>query len=842
MKTIFHIFKKDSRQQRGGLVFWFILLAMRLWNDLQPLSAERTGGPILGGIVIYLIAAAAFVFIPAVMSDPLGNRQAFYRTRPIRFRDIIGAKFLFLVAWIIGPACVAETVYLLNQSLPSLFIAASIGERFIFLLVFGTAIGATATGFLSTSSAIKHILACLPIAFAGIFLWPWLGGQFNVPGLGQSISSAFGWLFAGIFVASACSFLAWRATSRRTDWFALWLPYAMVAFLVPMFSANWQSNLGTTRPLAKDTLPPSSIPQSGLHVTAFDHANDPNKAQVQLTAKPTTDVATGSVIEWAITDMTMKDSLSKRLSEGFRRPTGQVFNRRSHSQYRSQDIEAISSLLPPTVQVAHGTSGQWTMNQIASASVATARSPEIIESLTSIQGRLRGRQFEWKLLGEIALQKGSQLSSQQSNWRYLDIKQNRNSAFDIKLAWGRPNLNLTRDQHWQAHSDNAMTRHEYVIYQEEDQILFTPESDYTYQNLGGLTGYRQSVVTLQFRQSGGQNLRLPLIDPSKAKILVFEKIFRKEETLAFEKRDIRLIHQFQANGSNMRPPEKLPRSEFHSRLQELGPPPIGADRTQAGHYLYKVIKLVQARDEWIQPNDALANKLAPLAHDHPEMFLDGLRNAQHRAAQLLEAVLQQGISEDQKGLVIERLSRLVTLSDMVLARGWHEEARDAFVTLAKERENLPISVIRGLILLDESETYPDLLNDFQKHPTLAYYDALRTIPALQDDLDLRVRLIWERRPRVLSHRLNTQAVYSIALRHGMREPFDEIYQVLSWIDQDNFSYGYGISRAIQENVDLDEIPPYQRNNTRKVLAWLLKQKPEWFHYDPSRRLFYIKKA
>jgi hypothetical protein len=76
----------------------------------------------------------------------------------------------------------------------------------------------------------------------------------------------------------------------------------------------------------------------------------------------------------------------------------------------------------------------------------------------------------------------------------------------------------------------------------------------------------------------------------------------------------------------------------------------------------------------------------------------------------------------------------------------------------------------------------------------------------------------------------------------MREPFDEIYQVLSWVDQDNFSYGYGISRAIQENVDLDEIPPYQRNNTRKVLAWLLKQKPEWFHYDPSRRLFYIKKA
>ena len=145
MKTIFHIFKKDPRQQRGGLVFWLILLAMRLWNDLQALSAERTGGPSLGGTVIYLIAAAALAFIPAVMSDPLGNRQAFYRTRPFRLRDIIGAKYLFLIAWIIVPACAAETLYLLNQSLPSLFIAASIAERFLYLLVFGTAIGATAT-------------------------------------------------------------------------------------------------------------------------------------------------------------------------------------------------------------------------------------------------------------------------------------------------------------------------------------------------------------------------------------------------------------------------------------------------------------------------------------------------------------------------------------------------------------------------------------------------------------------------------------------------------------------------------------------------------------------------
>ncbi|MDA7633609.1 hypothetical protein N8766_05840, partial [bacterium] len=569
MKTIFHIFKKDSRQQRGGLVFWLILLAMRLWNDLQALSAERTGGPSLGGTVIYLIAAAALAFIPAVMSDPLGNRQAFYRTRPFRLRDIIGAKYLFLIAWIIVPACAAETLYLLNQSLPSLFIAASIAERFLYLLVFGTAIGATATGFLSTSSAVKYILACLPMPFIGAFFWPWVGTTLNLPGLGPSISSAIGWLLAGLFVASCCAFSAWRANSLRINWPTRWLSYAIVAFLVPLFSANWQSNLGTTRPLAKDVRPASSIPQSGLKVTAFDHANNPTKAQVQLTVKPSADIATGSVIEWSITDMTMKDSLSKRLSEGFRRPTGQVFNRRSHSQYRSQDIEAISSLLPPSVQIAHSVTGQWPKQQTASGSITTARSPKIIESLTSIQGHIRGRQFEWKLVGEIALQKGSQLSSKQSNWRYLDIKRNRNSAFDIKLAWGRPNLNLTRNQHWQAHSDNAMTRHEYVIYQEEDQILFAPESDYTYQDLGRLTGYRKSVVTLQFRQSGGQNLRLPLIDPTKAKILVFEKTYQNEETLAFEKKDIRLIHQFQANGGNMRPPEKLPRSEFYSRLQEL---------------------------------------------------------------------------------------------------------------------------------------------------------------------------------------------------------------------------------------------------------------------------------
>ena len=816
---------------------------MHLLNDLRPFNTDGTGGPLLGMLVIYLVGAAALALIPAVMSDSLGNHQAFYRTRPIRLREIVTAKILFLFIWIVIPACMTETVYLVYHSLPASFIAAAIGERFLYLVVFGVAIGAAATSFPSTNAALKNYLSCVPIPFAGAYVWAWTGSKLNLPELTPSVASPIGLLFMGLTIAIGCSLYVWRATSRSDAWFYRWLPIAGLAFIVPLFSANWQSNLGGTKPHNPIALDTVSISPTGMKVTAFDHSADPAKAQVQISLSPTSVVDPGSVVEWAITDMTLKDSLSRRQSEGFRRPTGRIFNRRSHSSNRGQDIEAITSFLPRNVRFAHNPGGNWSLSQTVTASLATVRSPMTTDEPTHLQGEIRGRQFEWKLVGELAPREGSQLSSGQTEWRFLEIKRSHDTALDLKIEWSRPSLKLSQNQSWRSNNAGPLTRHEFLIYQEDDQLAFAAESVYQSQDIGMLSGYRRSVATLQFRQTSDPTFRVPSIDPSKAKILVFEKIFRNEVTLAWEKQNIRLAHQFQANSNNsLRPPEKLPRSEFEARLRKLGPVPIGSTRTQAGRYLYEVIKLVQARDQWIQPNDRLAIKLAPLAHEHPEMFLDGLRNAHHRAAQLLASTLQQGIAEDQKHLIIERLSRQPNLANLVLARNWIEPAREALITLAKERESLPISAIRSLVLLNESKVYEAILNDFQKHPTLEFYDALRTLPSIEEELNLRVQSIWNTRPKAFSHRHNSQSLYSIALRHGMREPIDEIFQILRWIEPKDYSQGYNISRAIQENVDLSEIPRYQRNDSSEVLAWLIKQKPEWFQYDPSRRLFYVKKA
>lgn len=838
MKPLLHLFKKDSREQRFGLGIWFVLVTFRLAYDLRPLDPNNAGFPSVFLPLFCLIAAVTLVLIPAITADSLGNHQAFYRTRPIRARDLVGAKILFLLVWIILPACASEALFLAKQSLPLNFFVVALAERFIYLGVFGVAIGAAATAFHSTSSVVRNSLTCLPIILASFLFWPWLAIKWNLPSLGASVTSPVGLLLAGVVIALICSAHAWRAHAHDLRWFSRWAPLGLVAFMAPLFSAQWQSQLGTSKPLETIVLTPSVIPDSAMRVSAFAHSNGPDKTQVQVTISPRRERSQGLVSEWSVIDMTVRDPQLKRRSDGFRRPTGKVFHRRSQTGNRGQDIGAIATLLPPEIHIAHDTFSHWPVHQNVMASLATTVSPDTPDDLTSIVGELRGRHFEWKLVGILELDESSYLTSQGTSWHFLKIERNHNKAIDIKLEWERPTLSLTHNQRWRSHSDDGLARHEILVYQEEDQIAFAPDSVFTFQDRGLLRAYRRSVMTLQFRQAGGRALNLPEIDPSKAKILVFEKIFQYQETLAWEKSDVRITQHYQAPNTNLRPPVKLSRHEFQRQLQRLGSPPTGTSRTEAGKYLYNVVKLVRARDEWIRPESNLATLLAPLAQEHPEMFLDGLRSAQHRASQLLLAALQRGTPADQKDLIIERLPSQLNLSDMILARDWIEPARAALITIAKERRQLPISVVRSLIMLKEANVYPQLLDDFQAYPSLSFYDALRTVPSLEEELDRRVRLIWEHRPRVTSHRPNIQSIYSIALRHGMREPLVEIYQVLSWIKHD-LSLGFEISRAIRDNVVLTGLSRHEWNNSDRVLAWLLRQDPDRFRYDPARRMFFV---
>ena len=846
MKTIYHIFKKDSLQQRGGIFFFGLILFMRLINDLQAFQGDGLGPGLFGTLTVYLLIGAVIVLISAVMADPLGNHQAFYRTRPIRMREIVGAKVLFLLAWIVIPITVSETIYLASNSMPLEFILFAVLERVLFITLFCLVMGAGITSFPDAKTAVRTVLLCIPVPFIGAMVWNRLSQSLAISSLSPSSTSPIGLLLLGAFALVIFVSFANYAAKHPIRQVTQVLPFLLVGFSFPLFATSWQSGLGATEVINDDSAQPTEaeIRRANIKVSAFDHGIDPEKVQIQVTTSPNTLYQPGTVVEWNVSEMQLKDSQSKTRSNAFRRPSAHVFYRRLNSSHRGKEIEAIASHLPQNIRLSHGSTGSWSNQPTATGSISITRAPGIIDQPVSLNGSLRGRTFRWELVGEFPLQEDATLSSDQTSWRFLSTRQWRhNNAFDVRLVWKRPALKLSRDQDWKDHGSDILARHEFLLVQETDNIGFTPESSYQTPVVGLLSGCEKSQVTLQYRHTEHHNLKIPKLVPSRAKIMVFEKVFEREIELPWEVSHLRLVNHFQSNHhNNLKPAERLLRHEFVSRLEALGPVPLGKNRAVAGHYLYRVAKLVQARDQWIPPSDPLAQKLAPLAQEHPLMFLDGLRNAHYRPAQMLESCLQQGLTEEQRKIVIERLPKQPQLADLVVARGWIEDARDAFRQLAHEHSRLPISAVQALVLLEEESVYPLLIADFQQNPTLGYYDALHTLPDLESELDRVVRKQWSRRPRVFSHRTNQQELYSIALRHGIREAMTEICQLLTWVPVDDFSYGYGISRAIQENVDLNEIPRNERNDTERVLTWVRQQDPASFQYDPGRRLFFSKKA
>ena len=845
MKTIIHIFKKDSLQQRPGIVFFTLLLLMQLFSNLHPVQEGGVGPALFGTLAFYLLIGAAVIILSAVMADPLGNHQAFYRTRPIRMRDVVGAKVLFLLAWIVLPTVLSESIYLAAHSLPSALILAAAVERLLFITVFGIAIGAGMTAFPNAKSAARTLLLCIPIPFFSAMIWDSVSQSLSLSSLSPSRTSPLGLLLFGVTALVIFAFAASQAAKRPLSKIAVCIPMLLVGCAIPLFATSWQSGLGATRGLDQ-TLPShasTSLRRANLTVTAYDHGTDPEKLQVQITARPNVPYVPASITEWAVKEMTLKDSQAKLRSDAFRRPPGRVFQRRTSSSQRGLEIEAIASLLPAGVRLSHGNTGSWASRPTVSGSVSTVRRAETIDQPVSLSGSLRGREFTWKLVGEIPFEPGARLSSGETTWRFLSLKQHENKSFDIRLAWQRPALRLSRRQDWKYHSSDILSRHEFLVVQEADNIGFSPESAYTSIGIGYLSAYEKNQVTLQFHHTRHHNLMLPEADPTRAKIMVFEKVYQREIELPWQVSSVELANHFQGGQqNNLKPAEKMSRQEFVSRLQALGEIPLGKTRAEAGRYLYKVAKLVQERDQWIRPGDPLAQQLAPLAQEHPTMFLDGLRNAHYRPAQLLKSSLQQGLQEEQLNFVIERLPQQPQLAELAVTRGWLEPARDAFRQLAEQHSRLPISAVQALVFLQEKSTYPLLLADFQENPSLNYYDILRTVPEIEAELDEIVRKQWDRRPRVFSHRMNQQELYSIALRHGIQEAITEICQMLTWIPIDDYSYGYGISRAIEQNVDLQDLPRNERNNSKEVLSWLSQQDPQSFRYDPGRRLFYVQKA
>jgi hypothetical protein len=222
MRQALHIFKKDVRHLRLEIAIAISMVAIFAFVETRNalmLAGAGTNGTVPSNLVMLLLLLAWWTLIGRVIHDePLpGNRQ-FWITRPYSWRSLLGAKALFILAFINLPMLAADMVILhacgfsVGAELSGLIWSQVLLAVFFLLPVI--ALSALTTGF---TQLLLAILAPCVIALGVALVSPRLA----LAGLMGGFAVGYEWIpdcFAFLVIFGAGSaILFWQYTRRGTN-------------------------------------------------------------------------------------------------------------------------------------------------------------------------------------------------------------------------------------------------------------------------------------------------------------------------------------------------------------------------------------------------------------------------------------------------------------------------------------------------------------------------------------------------------------------------------------------------------------------------------------------------
>ena len=163
---IWHIFKKDARR-----LWWeaAITLGLLAWfAHLDRWRADYTPGFAEGWLNVLLPFAWAVLAGVLVLQDPLVGDREFWVTLPCRWRSMLGAKALFLLAFIHLPYFLAQFAILAARGFqPFAFLPHLLWKQAALFLVVTLPAAALAA---LVRNVVQYLLAALLMAAAVVFL------------------------------------------------------------------------------------------------------------------------------------------------------------------------------------------------------------------------------------------------------------------------------------------------------------------------------------------------------------------------------------------------------------------------------------------------------------------------------------------------------------------------------------------------------------------------------------------------------------------------------------------------------------------------------------------------
>ena len=850
MNLTLHLFRKDIRQFRLLLSIWFALLLLHLAVDLgwvaqviyTPAHGFERGSDVWSGLlpfVVWLLVALVPTFV--VLTDSPARHDGFLATRPVPKSDVLLAKILFVLLFVVVPWVLVEWIHLAAAGVPGWVVNRGTFERLMLALP-------VAFGFAAYAALWRDIprWARSVGIFFGVYIVCGISLTLIELAIGDRLPGAspktHPLLNLNVAMLLMVIFCLWHARKHRSALFR-WAGLAGVAALLLAYFIFWPWRLFAVQPVdpaAAQTV----MNQTGFEISPRDFVvrkiqrsdgSDPRFAIDLNVHTPLVD--DGYEIAW------VAHAARLQADDGIEVPGGKVPHTdifdsyRWYGSYSYDDAQAWAPQFPPDILFRQQNNmfsynDSVSYNQFPLPSTPT----ELNEPLTFHAG-LEARVYQWNKIADLPLTAGASSTDKFGTWKFVasKIETNFQSLFverrQIELATATDSRCSGRDM-------GPVSHMAFMLYDPTNHTAWLTTAFNTFD----ASRSTDTALPLYCRVITFNGLKHYTPEQfARCRLIIFEKTWvgsvpEEWQSPAFTIAD-KMLPMNTRQGAYGDP---MPLNEFERRIAALKVPAPDASRQEVSRYLLDFLRLVDARRYGLDDRSAQMQQLAALVPAHLDLLLDGLPVMDVPSRNAVIRAIKMGATDAQKPVIIAALYQEPDLATVLLERGWTEDARGEILRLAQYPHRLSIPAIRALVWLHDPKTYPRLLEEFKANANSEAFDMLRTLPELRPSLEEVVRRDWRHDSLMLSE-INVWTMFGVsfdlALRDGQETALPRAYRIMADPVFEDNNASYYLANAFRNCVWMPGLDPLDRQDNDQVIAWMRKHRPEDFAYNPELRQF-----
>jgi hypothetical protein len=222
MRQAIHIFAKDARHWRWPLALLMALMAMRtaIAPRYVPVYNGWAWNKALDALGLTLPLVWWFLIAAAIHDDSLEGDRQFWLTRPYSWRSLLGAKALFVLAFVFAPLAVSDAIILAADGFSPLTPALPWFECLKLIILLPAVVLASVTRGMR-----QFLFGCLLVAVA-------LSALIQSGGAMRPMEDRPAWSVALCFLPPL-ALVAWQFARRRTVWARAIAAAGFVWLIVP---------------------------------------------------------------------------------------------------------------------------------------------------------------------------------------------------------------------------------------------------------------------------------------------------------------------------------------------------------------------------------------------------------------------------------------------------------------------------------------------------------------------------------------------------------------------------------------------------------------------------------